>query len=58
MTRLAFTEFDAFAEVVRDASMTMRMCSREVTKWTLQYATSAPLAFSKALKAAAALLKE
>jgi AraC family ethanolamine operon transcriptional activator len=39
MTRLAFTEFDAFAEVVRDASMTMRMCSREVAKWTLQYAT-------------------
>jgi hypothetical protein len=39
MTRLTFTEFDAFAEVVRDASMTMRLCSREVAKWTLQYAT-------------------
>lgn len=39
MTRLTFTEFDAFAEVVRDVSVTMRMCSREVAKWTLQYAT-------------------
>ena len=39
MTRLTFTEFDAFAEVVRDASVTMRMCSREVANWTLQYAT-------------------
>ena len=39
MTRLTFTEFDAFAEVVRDASVTMRMCSQEVANWTLQYAT-------------------
>jgi hypothetical protein len=39
MTRLIFADFDAFAEVVRDASVTMRMCSREVAKWTLQYAT-------------------
>ena len=39
MARLIFTEFDAFAEVVRDASVTMRMCSREVARWTLQYAT-------------------
>jgi hypothetical protein len=35
MTRLTFTEYDAYAEAVRDVSMTMRMCSREVTKWTL-----------------------
>jgi hypothetical protein len=39
MTRLTFTEFDAFAEVVRHASVTIRMCSREVAKWTLQSAT-------------------
>lgn len=39
MARLTFTEFDAFAEVVRDASVTMRLCSREVAGWTLQYAT-------------------
>lgn len=39
MTRLTFTDFDAFAEVVRDASVTMRICSREVSRWTLRYAT-------------------
>ena len=39
MTRLTFTEYDAYAEAVRDVSMTMRMFSREVTKWTLQYAS-------------------
>ena len=39
MTRLTFTEYEAFAEAVRDASMTMRMCSLEEPKWTLQYAT-------------------
>jgi len=39
MPRLAFTEYDAYAETVRDVSVRMRMCSREVSKWTLQYAT-------------------
>ena len=29
MTRLTFTEFEAFAEAVRDASFTIRMCSLE-----------------------------
>ena len=43
MTRLIFTEYDAYAEVVRDVSMTMRMYSREVTKWTLHYASVGPL---------------
>jgi AraC family ethanolamine operon transcriptional activator len=39
MTRLTFTEYDAFAEAVRDASMTMRITAREESRWTLQYAT-------------------
>jgi AraC-like DNA-binding protein len=39
MTRLAFTEYDAYAETVRNVSVSMRMCSRQVSKWTLQYAT-------------------
>jgi len=39
MTRLNFTEYDAFAEAVRDASVTLRMCSLEEPNWTLQYAT-------------------
>jgi len=39
MTRLTFTEFEAFAEAVRDASFSMRMCSLEEPKWTLQHAT-------------------
>ncbi len=39
MTRLAFTEFDGYAEAVRDVSVSMRISSREVSKWTLQYAT-------------------
>lgn len=44
MPRLAFTEYDAYAETVRDVSMRMRMCSRQVSQWTLQYATVGPLA--------------
>jgi AraC family ethanolamine operon transcriptional activator len=39
MPRLTFTEYEAFAEAVRDASMTMRLCSLEEPKWSLQYAT-------------------
>jgi AraC family transcriptional regulator, ethanolamine operon transcriptional activator len=39
MPRLAFTEYDAYAETVRNVSVSMRMCSRQVSKWTLQYAT-------------------
>jgi AraC family transcriptional regulator, ethanolamine operon transcriptional activator len=39
MTRLTFTEYDAYAETVRNVSVSMRMCSRQVSKWTLQYAT-------------------
>lgn len=37
MTRLAFTEYDAYTETVRNVSVSMRMCSRQVSKWTLQY---------------------
>ncbi len=39
MSLLNFTEFEAFAEAVRDASFTIRMCSLEESKWSLQYAT-------------------
>jgi len=39
MLPLAFTEYDAYAETVRDVSVSMRMCSRQVSRWTLQYAT-------------------
>lgn len=37
MTCLHFTEYDAFAEAIREASMTMRLCSLELSQWTLQY---------------------
>lgn len=40
MTRLTYTEYDAFAEAVRDASMTMRITAREESRWTLHYATA------------------
>jgi len=39
MPRLAFTEYDAYTETVRDVSVRMRMYSRQVSNWTLQYAT-------------------
>lgn len=39
MIRLAFTEYDAYAEKVRSVSASMRMCTRQVSKWTLRYAT-------------------
>lgn len=39
MTRLTFTEFDAYAEAVRGGSMTQRMHSRQVSRWTVQYAS-------------------
>ena len=39
MTRLTFTEYDAYAEAVRDASVTMRMYSRELSNWTVHYAS-------------------
>ena len=38
-TRLTFTDYDAFAEAVRDASMTFRLSSLEVPIWTLHYAS-------------------
>ena len=39
MTRLTFTEYDAYAEAVRDVSVTMRMYSRQVSNWTVQHAS-------------------
>lgn len=39
MTRLIFTEYDAYAEAVHDVSMKMRMYSRQVSSWTVQYAS-------------------
>jgi AraC-like DNA-binding protein len=39
MTQLIFSDYDAFAEALRDASVTMRLCAREVAKWTLRHAT-------------------
>lgn len=44
MPRLAFTEYDAYAETVRDVSVRMRMCSRQVSKWTMQFAAVGALA--------------
>ena len=43
MTCLNFTEFEAFAEAVQEASVTMRMRSLEEPKWSLQHATVGPL---------------
>lgn len=40
MSPLVFTEYEAYAEAVHEASLTMRLCSIEETKWTLQYATA------------------
>lgn len=39
MIHLTFTEYEAFTDAIREASMTMRMSCREESKWTLQYAT-------------------
>jgi AraC family ethanolamine operon transcriptional activator len=39
MPLVNFTEFEAFAEAIQDASVTMRLRSLEEPKWSLQYAT-------------------
>ena len=39
MTRLFFTDYDAYAEAVRDAAVSLRICAMETPNWTLQYAT-------------------
>lgn len=44
MPSLAFTEYDAYAETLRDVSVRMRMCSRQVSKWTLQHVNVGNLA--------------
>jgi AraC-like DNA-binding protein len=36
MTCLTFTDYDAFTESIREASMTMRLSAFEIPKWTLQ----------------------
>jgi AraC-like DNA-binding protein len=43
MTRLTFTDYDAFAEAVRDVSVTFRPSAMEVPRWTLQYETVGPI---------------
>ncbi len=37
MTQLTFTEFEAFAEAVKEASVTMRLTALEQRRWTLRY---------------------
>ncbi|XZE55075.1 helix-turn-helix domain-containing protein [Planctomycetaceae bacterium SH139] len=39
MARVSFTEYEAFAEAVQDASVRMRIPSLEEPHWMLQYAT-------------------
>ncbi len=48
MPLLNFTEFEAFAEAVQDASITMRMRSLEEPKWSLHYATVGSLHIQRA----------
>ena len=43
MNRHFFTEYEAYAEAVREASVTMRITSLEETKWTLQHAIAGAL---------------
>jgi AraC-like DNA-binding protein len=43
MTRLLFTEYEAFAEAVQDVSVTLRLCAMEAPNWTLQYADVGPV---------------
>lgn len=47
MARLTFTDYEAYAEVVRQASVTMRMCSLEQPLWTLQHAAVGPLSIQQ-----------
>ena len=47
---LTFTGYDAYAETVRDVSASMRMCSRQVSKWTRHYATVGSLGFQHAFE--------
>lgn len=39
MSQLNFTEFEAFAEAVQDATMSMRMPALEEPRWTLRHAS-------------------
>jgi AraC family transcriptional regulator, ethanolamine operon transcriptional activator len=43
MTRLLFTDYDAFATAVREATMTFRLSSLEVPRWTLRYESVGPV---------------
>jgi AraC-like DNA-binding protein len=47
MTLLTFTEFEAFAEAVQDASMEMRITALGEPKWTLQYELAGSLRLQK-----------
>lgn len=48
MAQLNFTEYDAFAQAVQDASVVMRNCSLEERRWTLQYATVGAMRLQRA----------
>ncbi len=47
MTRFNFTEYEAFAEAVRNVSVTMRISSFEAPKWMLQNATVCALSLQQ-----------
>jgi AraC-like DNA-binding protein len=47
MNRLFFKEYEAFAEAVRGASMTMWVTSLAESKWTLQYAIAGSLSLQQ-----------
>ncbi len=50
MLSLAFTEYEAFAQAVRDASMTMRLTCVEESNGRCNLRQSAPFTFSAASK--------
>jgi AraC-like DNA-binding protein len=47
MTLVTFTDYDAFAETVRDASVTLRLTAMHVSQWTLQYVTVGSLGLQR-----------
>jgi hypothetical protein len=48
MAQLNFTEYDAFAQAVQDASVVMRNSTLEERRWTLQYATVGAMRLQRA----------
>lgn len=47
MTLLTFKEYEAFAETIGEAALTMRLTAIEEKKWTLQYAAAGTLRLQK-----------